>query len=267
MFCSVKVQKRTLNKILNCTNNLNKIILFKFVEFKEEERFLNKIDELLCTFKVVINAFQEANEYAIYAYVKIKTDYLYKVNIIIRQNSGGKSMKRRLLLMVTMVVMMLSMVGCGSTSQTDNGSSKEETEQSAENKNNEVKTEATTETVTQEPAWKKSTCTAQTSTKKDTDKAIIDELIKNFGTRKVSRGETIDLREYCDWASFSPEFQNELVTSMKNNFELDKEIDEKTPKITSNPSFVFNAADEAELAMDKREGRSNSRALIIYVVE
>ncbi len=52
---------------------------------------------LLCTFKVVINAFREANEYTIYAYVKIKTDYLYKVNVIIRQNSGGKKYEKRII--------------------------------------------------------------------------------------------------------------------------------------------------------------------------
>ena len=151
----------------------------------------------------------------------------------------------------------------------DNGGEVKEPEKSEEVKNEVVSTEpAATEPAKEEPTKAETPkeeinstnadAIASSNFSSDTDEAIANELVKNFGRKTVSKGEVINLRDYCDWDSFSSAFKGEFLTGIGNDFELNYEHD------LNDPSFTFNAFDKADMVFEVSVSRRGSHRLSAY---
>ncbi|MDD5828041.1 MAG: hypothetical protein PUD10_02620 [Lachnospira sp.] len=93
----------------------------------------------------------------------------------------------------------------------------------------------------------------------DTDEAIANEFVKNFGRRTLKKGDVIDLRDYCDFDSFSDSFKAEFLTGMANDIEENYNHDLNSTVFTFN---VFNEADMVIVVGVTRRGTHHCSAYV-----
>lgn len=143
---------------------------------------------------------------------------------------------KKLLTYSAAAVMALSLTACGNQSQTADSegtaSIHEETSASA------TATEAVTEATTQEcitilevsdvseidkSYFKAQAGTGATNTimnvYKMTHKEVFDQLVENFGIQEILVGDSIDLRNYCDYDSLSDDEKEELNGDLSYAFD------------------------------------------------
>lgn len=136
----------------------------------------------------------------------------------------------------------------------DNGNEEKEPEKSEEVKNEEAVNEpAANEPANAEPAKEEITASnadviASTNLYNDTDVAIASELVKNFGRKTLSKGDAINLRDYCDWDSLSHWTKVELLTGILKKIELNN-LNNLNEDI-NNASFVLNVFEEADIVFE-----------------
>ncbi len=151
----------------------------------------------------------------------------------------------------------------------DNGGEVKEPEKSEEVKNEVVSTEpAATEPAKEEPTKaetpkeeiNKNNCDKAVSFEigADSDIDIVNDLISRFGVKSVSKGDVINLSEYCDWDALSSSLKSGILNGIGTSFELNSNHD------MNDPSFVFNVYDSANLAFGIEVNRRNNKILAFY---
>lgn len=158
----------------------------------------------------------------------------------------------------------------------DNGNEEKEPEKSEEVKNEEAVNEpaaaepavnepAANEPANAEPAKEEITSAnadviASGTIYNDADFAIAKELEKNFGRKTLSKGDVINLRDYCDWDSLSERSSTEILSLIIKYIELCDNY-----RDLSDASFVFNVFDEADIVFSAKIVRGSSYCLSCYV--
>lgn len=154
----------------------------------------------------------------------------------------------------------------------DNGNEEKEPEKSEEVKNEEAVNEpAVNEPVANEPANAEpakeeityanaDVIVSTTLYNKNTDIAVATELATNFGRRTFSKGDTFDLRDYCDWDSLDEITSATLLTGIGRKIELDEQHRDMT-----NTVVTFNVFDEADIVFEVKKVRGGGYCLSCYV--
>lgn len=176
-------------------------------------------------------------------------------------------------LILVAIILAFSIAGCGNAKSDDNAkadsttSAIQKTEQAVTEAKNEESSklqEVSSEAVTvgeekDEITSSNADAIASANFTNDEEEAIANELVKNFGRRTLSKGDVIDLRDYCDWDSFSSPFKGEFLTGIGNDIELNYEHD------LNSPIFTFNVYDEADMVFVVGVSRRGSHHLSAYV--
>lgn len=92
--------------------------------------------------------------------------------------------------------------------------------------------------------------------------ALAQKLVESFGTKKFSKGEKINLNDYCDADSFSGEMKSYIITGMSYYVELNENPD------YNDLVFTFNIYNEGyvTITVDKNP-RRGTYLLDIWVSE
>lgn len=192
-------------------------------------------------------------------------------------------MRRKIFLMLLMMLVFFSMVACTkaksdeeakvenitSTAQKTEKNIKEEQSKLDEvsSNSNEVKRteEIKNEKVVTEPAEEKITDSnadviASTTLYEDTDIVIANELFEKFGRKTLLKGNVINLKDYCDWDSFSEWTKVELLTGIMQKIELNDSVPD-----LSDPSIIFNVFDEADMVFEVTKSLGDTYCLSCFV--
>ena len=125
-----------------------------------------------------------------------------------------------------------------------------------------AKEEQTTVTEATDSAKDKGKAVVSGDIKNDSDMALAQKLVESFGTKKFSKGEKINLNDYCDADSFSGEMKSYIITGMSYYVELNENPD------YNDLVFTFNIYNEGyvTITVDKNP-RRGTYLLDIWVSE
>lgn len=173
-------------------------------------------------------------------------------------------MKSKIYLAVVMVIFAFSIAGCSNSKVEENVKDGNITRITEENSGNITTTAEVSKDETKKEEKTvafKADKTVSFELSDESDLAIAKELKEKFGKKTVSKGDVIDLSEYCDWSSFSPDFRAGILNGIGSSFELNFEHSQK------DPSFTFNVYDQAELSFDIKVNSLKQNVLMFYAVK